>query len=70
MTYDNVPDIRSMYAWMMEMHDKEWNYCIQRTDDQKNGSARKGERYKGKELFILNYETESKEETMIVKAAS
>lgn len=70
LTYDNVPDIRSMYAWMMEMHDKEWNYCIQRTDDQKNGSARKGERYKGKELFILNYETESKEETMIVKAAS
>jgi DNA adenine methylase len=43
---------------MLEMHDKEWNYCIQRTDDQKNGTSRKGERYKGKELFILNYESE------------
>lgn len=54
-TYDNTPKIRELYAWMREMHDKEWNYCIQRTDDQKNGTDRKGERYKGKELFILNY---------------
>lgn len=57
-TYDNTPEIREMYSWMKEMHDKEWNYCIQRTDDQKNGTIRKGERYKGKELFILNYATE------------
>lgn len=57
-TYDNTPEIREMYNWMLEMHDKEWNYCIQRTDDQKNGTAKKGERYKGKELFILNYEGE------------
>lgn len=57
-TYDNTPEIRDMYSWMTEMHDKEWNYCIQRTDDQKNGSDKKGERYKGKELFILNYKTE------------
>ncbi len=54
-TYDNIPEIRELYNWMAEMHDKEWNYCIQRTDDQKNGTIRKGERYKGKELFILNY---------------
>lgn len=54
-TYDNTPEIRELYSWMSEMHDKEWNYCIQRTDDQKNGSDKKGERYKGKELFILNY---------------
>lgn len=54
-TYDNTPEIRKIYNWMPEIHDKEWNYCIQRTDDQKNGSAKKGERYKGKELFILNY---------------
>jgi DNA adenine methylase len=54
-TYDNTPEIREMYDWMDEMHDKEWNYCIQRTDDQKSGSDKKGERYKGKELFILNY---------------
>jgi DNA adenine methylase len=57
-TYDNTPEIRTMYSWMNEMHDKEWNYCIQRTDDQKNGSDKKGERYKGKELFILNYNAE------------
>lgn len=54
-TYDNTPEIRELYSWMTEMHDKEWNYCIQRTDDQKNGTAKKGKRYKGRELFILNY---------------
>jgi len=54
-TYDNTPEIRELYSWMTEMHDQEWNYCIQRTDDQKNGTDKKGERYKGKELFILNY---------------
>lgn len=57
-TYDNTPEIRELYSWMTEMYDKEWNYCIQRTDDQKNGTSRKGERYKGKELFILNYHME------------
>ncbi|MBX2932508.1 MAG: DNA adenine methylase [Chitinophagaceae bacterium] len=57
-TYDNTPEIRELYSWMTEMHDKEWNYCIQRTDDQKNGTDRKGERYKGKELFLLNYVSE------------
>ncbi|MFK5972624.1 MAG: DNA adenine methylase [Flavobacteriaceae bacterium] len=54
-TYDNNSDIRRIYDWMPEIHDKEWNYCIQRTDDQKNGTSKKGERYKGKEFFILNY---------------
>lgn len=58
-TYDNVPEVRELYSWMPEMHDKEWNYCIQRTDDQKNGTDKKGERYKGKELFILNYNAET-----------
>ena len=57
-TYDNTPDIRELYNWMREMHDKEWNYCIQRTDDQRNRTDKKGERYKGKELFILNYNAE------------
>ncbi|MBI5215263.1 MAG: DNA adenine methylase [Ignavibacteriae bacterium] len=55
LTYDNTLEVRQLYGWMKEIHDKEWNYCIQRTDDQKNGTQRKGERYKGKELFILNY---------------
>ncbi len=57
-TYDNSPEVREMYGWMAEMHDKEWNYCIQRTDDQKTKSLRKGTRYKGKELFILNYNSD------------
>jgi DNA adenine methylase len=60
-TYDNSQEIKTIYDWALEMHDKEWNYCIQRTDDQKNGSSRKGERYKGKELFILNYSSENLE---------
>lgn len=54
-TYDNSEIIRSLYSWMNEIHDKEWNYCIQRTDDQKNRSNKKGKRYKGKEIFLLNY---------------
>lgn len=53
-TYDNVQEIREMYSWAQCMYDKEWNYCIQRTDDQKHKTDKKGERYKGKELFILN----------------
>ncbi|MCD4694644.1 MAG: Dam family site-specific DNA-(adenine-N6)-methyltransferase [Bacteroidales bacterium] len=57
-TYDNSSEVRELYYWMKEIHNKEWNYCIQRTDDQKNGTIRKGERYKGKEIFILNYNSE------------
>lgn len=64
-TYDNTPVIRELYNWMMEMHDKEWNYCLQRTDDQKNGSDKKGERYKGKELFILNYNSVQQSQLMV-----
>lgn len=60
-TYDNTSEIRKLYSWMNEMHDQEWNYCIQRTDDQKNNSDTKGTRYKGKELFILNYNSNSVE---------
>lgn len=57
-TYDNNSEIRTMYDWAIEIHDREWNYCINRTDDQKNNIERKGERYKGKEIFILNYDSE------------
>ncbi|MBE9224614.1 DNA adenine methylase [Phormidium sp. LEGE 05292] len=60
-TYDNSPEVRELYEWAAEMHDKEWNYTINRTDDQKNGQKKaqnfKGERYKGKEVFILNYDS-------------
>lgn len=60
-TYDNSPEVRGLYEWATQMHDKEWNYTINRTDDQKNGQKKehnfKGGRYKGKEVFILNYDS-------------
>lgn len=56
-TYDNCKEVRELYNWALEIHDKEWNYCINRTDDQKTQVQRKGERYKGKEVFILNYKS-------------
>ncbi|MBN2019978.1 MAG: DNA adenine methylase [Sedimentisphaerales bacterium] len=55
LTYDDCPEVRELYSWATGLYNKEWNYCINRTDDQKNGTSRKGQRYKGKELFILNY---------------
>lgn len=60
LTYDNTPEVRVLYSWAHEILDREWNYTINRTDDQRkngNGKVLKGTRYKGKEVFILNYET-------------
>lgn len=58
-TYDNCDEIRELYSFMSNMYDKEWNYCISRTDDQKQGKkladGYQGTRKQGKELFILNY---------------
>ncbi len=58
-TYDNCEEIREMYSFMPAMYDKEWNYCISRTDDQKEHKklqdGHRGKRGKGRELFILNY---------------
>ena len=59
LTYDNSPEVRELYQWAIELIEQEWNYTINRTDDQKNGTNRKGTRYKGKELFILNYESQA-----------
>jgi len=56
LTYDNSPDIRQLYQWSDSIVEKEWNYTINRTDDQKKKTARKGQRYMGKEIFILNYD--------------
>ncbi|MDB9317247.1 DNA adenine methylase [Nodularia spumigena] len=62
-TYDNSPEIREMYNWCVSKQDREWNYTISRTDDQKNGrkleNGYQSGRYKGKELFIANYDVES-----------
>jgi len=56
LTYDNSPEVREMYKWATDLHEKEWNYTLNRTDDQrKNAPKRKGNRYKGQELFVVNY---------------
>ena len=57
LTYDNSPEIWSLYAWTRHVYEKEWNYTLNRTDDQKFGTRRKGTRYKGRELFIENYDS-------------
>lgn len=58
-TYDNTSEIRELYNWCHSITDKEWNYTIFRTDDQKNQKKLKdghiGKRYKGREIFITNY---------------
>src|SRR4030042_4088519 len=62
LTYDNSPEIRELYAWCSLVLEKEWNYTLFRTDDQKNEKKLKdghiGKRYKGQELFIMNYSSE------------
>ena len=59
MTYENCKEIREMYNWANEIVDKEWNYTINRTDNQKKNKKLKdghsSKRYKGKEIFIFNY---------------
>ncbi len=61
-TYDNSPEVRELYSWAKEIHEKQWNYTINRTDDQKNGTDKKGIRYKGREIFIANYLSTKQEE--------
>ena len=59
LTYDDHPDVRSLYDWTTQLSSHEWNYTINRTDDQKNGKKSKdgfkSSRSKGQELFIRNY---------------
>lgn len=54
-TYDDCEEIRELYSWAKDIRSAEWNYTINRTDDQKTRKVRKGERYRGKELFVFNY---------------
>lgn len=56
LTYDNSPEVRDMYHWSNHILDKEWNYTINRTDDQTKKTTEKGKRYMGKEVFIMNYD--------------
>ena len=58
-TYDNHDNIRKLYDWTTEIDSQEWQYTVNRTDDQRNGLKKrdgyKRSRNKGKELFIRNY---------------
>ncbi len=56
LTYDNSPEVREIYQWSTHILEKEWNYTINRTDDQTKKTTDKGKRYMGKEIFILNYD--------------
>ena len=59
-TYDNSQGVRELYDWCDVMEEKEWQYTIKRTDDQKNGKkladGHKSKRSNGRELFIKNYD--------------
>ncbi len=64
LTYDNCTEIKDMYEWAYGIYDKEWNYTIERTDDQRKEKNKSedddkeyGERDKGKEVFIVNYDS-------------
>lgn len=58
-TYDDCDEIRELYSWCNDILNKEWNYTIARTDDQKKNlklsDGHIGKRGKGKEIFITNY---------------
>ncbi len=56
LTYDNSPEVREMYQWSNHILDKQWNYTINRTDDQTKKTTDRGKRYMGKEVFIINYD--------------
>lgn len=58
-TYDDHPEIKILYRWAEQIDTHKWNYTINRTDNQRNGAQKKdgykSNRYKGTELFIMNY---------------
>lgn len=55
LTYDDSLEVRDLYFWAESLLEKQWNYTINRTDDQTKKSSKRGSRYKGHELFIMNY---------------
>ncbi len=64
LTYDNTQEVRELYSWANQILEKEWNYTINRTDDQTKRTSIKGKRYMGKEIFILNYDQVSCEQQL------
>ena len=59
LTYDDHEDVRDLYHWVQYIREREWNYTINRTDNQREGLKLKdgfrSSRGKGKEVFIRNY---------------
>lgn len=57
LTYDNTQDVRDLYDWVTDKQAKQWIYTLNRTDyaKSKDGTEEiRGERYEGKEIFIVN----------------
>ena len=59
LTYDDHAAVRWLYRWAYHVSDQQWNYTINRTDDQRNGLKKEDgfrrSRQKGREIFIRNY---------------
>ncbi len=55
LTYDNSPEVHELYQWADHILEREWNYTINRTDDQTKKTTSRGKRYRGQEIFIVNY---------------
>ena len=58
LTYDTHPAVWAMYSWVGNIVQRQWNYTMNRTDDQRDRlkaeDGFQGIRHKGKELFIRN----------------
>lgn len=60
LTYDNSLELKKYYEeWdclpTLSINEVGWNYTLNRTDDQQNGTKVRGKRSHGRELFIYNY---------------
>lgn len=60
LTYDDALELKKYYqGWdcspMISINEVSWNYTLNRTDDQLNGTSQRGKRSHGRELFIYNY---------------
>jgi DNA adenine methylase len=67
LTYDDAPEIRDLYSWATNILEKQWNYTINRTDDQKSKTDSKGKRSLGREVFIMNYLLEQTLEPQLLR---
>lgn len=60
LSYDDALEVKRYYqGWdcspMISINEVSWNYTLNRTDDQVNGTSKRGKRSHGRELFIYNY---------------